>query len=168
MTQPNTPAPPPEERAPSADATAGEPYPWLTDVRLFQDAAEKYANQARELRELFNDPKMGELSSAYANRFYALAKAAAAPCAECARLREAEAAIVLEYAEKYREKWQDRDDAYWLGALVEEVGELGAALNGEHHHTPELELRQISSIAINWLRKRARAALRAPSTQREE
>lgn len=50
--------------------------------------------------------------------------------------------------------WRDRPDSYWLARLVEEVGELAAALEGRHEHTPELELEQIGGIVINWLEKR--------------
>ena len=52
--------------------------------------------------------------------------------------------------------WQDKDDHYWFERLVEEVGELGASLTGDHPHTPDSELAQIVSISINWLLKRDR------------
>jgi hypothetical protein len=56
--------------------------------------------------------------------------------------------------EKYRHHWRDRDDMYWLARLMQEVGELGSSLVGDHDDTPEHELVQIASIAINWLDKR--------------
>lgn len=50
--------------------------------------------------------------------------------------------------------WRDKDDMYWLARLIEEVGELGASLVGDHNDTPEWELTQISAICINWLEMR--------------
>ena len=38
-----------------------------------------------------------------------------------------------------------------LRMLVEEVGELAAALAGDHQHPPDWELRQIAAIALHWL-----------------
>jgi len=52
--------------------------------------------------------------------------------------------------------WQDKDDHYWFERLVEEVGELGASLVGNHPHTLDSELAQIVSISTNWLLKRDR------------
>lgn len=40
-----------------------------------------------------------------------------------------------------------------LRMLVEEIGELAAALAGTHEHTPALELVQIGGIVANWLRQ---------------
>jgi len=62
---------------------------------------------------------------------------------------------VIVKADEYADKWRDRDDAYWLQRLMQEVGELASALAGDHPDSPEHELEQIGSIAINWLRKRA-------------
>lgn len=42
-----------------------------------------------------------------------------------------------------------------MACLMEEVAELALSLQGKHVHTPELELREIASIAINWLDMRA-------------
>lgn len=63
-------------------------------------------------------------------------------------------AVILHEA-KYNDagKWHDKPLSYWFQALAEEVGELGAALNGEHEHPPELELKQISAIAIGMMRQ---------------
>jgi len=65
------------------------------------------------------------------------------------------AQAVVEWEEKYNaiEKWHDRDLHYWFQALAEEFGELGAALNGEHEHPPEMELKQIGAIAIGMMRQ---------------
>lgn len=60
---------------------------------------------------------------------------------------------IIQLAEFHKDKWQDKDESYWLARLVEEVGELGASLADDHEHTPDVELRQISSICINWLKK---------------
>jgi len=62
---------------------------------------------------------------------------------------------VLNLQRKHEDTWADRHGSYWLARLVEEVGELGAALVDDHEHTPDWELAQIASIAINWLRHRA-------------
>ena len=62
---------------------------------------------------------------------------------------------VLDLQRKHKDTWADRPDAYWFARLVEEVGELGAALVDDHEHTPDWELAQIAAIAINWLRHRA-------------
>lgn len=52
--------------------------------------------------------------------------------------------------------WRDgKSDMYWLARLTEEVGELSSALLGRHEHPPEVELRQIAAICLNWLEYRA-------------
>ena len=50
-----------------------------------------------------------------------------------------------------RERWRDRDNNYWMARLTQEVGELASSLIGDHDDPPEHELRQIASIALNWL-----------------
>lgn len=67
-----------------------------------------------------------------------------------AYLTEEELAVV-ELRRRHRGKWRDKPESYWLGALVEELGELGSALNGEHEHSPDVELEQIAGICLNWL-----------------
>ena len=52
-------------------------------------------------------------------------------------------------------RWRDKDDSYWLARLMQEVGELASSLVGDHEDTPEHELQQIASIAINWLDHRS-------------
>lgn len=47
--------------------------------------------------------------------------------------------------------WEHRLCRPSLRMLVEEVGELAAALAGDHEHPPEWELRQIAGIALHWL-----------------
>lgn len=59
---------------------------------------------------------------------------------------------------QHSETWRKEPESYWLSRLIEEVGELAMALNDRHEHTPELELRQIAAIAINWLDMRAERA----------
>jgi len=58
--------------------------------------------------------------------------------------------------EQYKKHWLDKSNWYWFISLVEEVVELGLALVGLHRHTPEYELYQVASIAMNWLEKRGR------------
>lgn len=62
-----------------------------------------------------------------------------------------EAQKVIRFAYLHRDYARDRDDAYWLALLVEEVGELASSLAGRHEDAPEVELHQIASICINWL-----------------
>lgn len=50
--------------------------------------------------------------------------------------------------------WQGESEDHWLAGLAEEVLELTAALGGKHEHSPDVELRQIASIALNWLNMR--------------
>ena len=47
--------------------------------------------------------------------------------------------------------WKDYGSYEWYKGLCEEIDELGAALNGEHTDSPDHELIQIASIALNWL-----------------
>lgn len=65
---------------------------------------------------------------------------------------------VMRLLAQHAETWRDRDDAYWFQRLVQEIGELGSSLAGDHEDPPEHELRQIASIALNWLRHRAALA----------
>lgn len=80
--------------------------------------------------------------------------------AENARLRltlesEPLAAVMTLANRHYCEgTWRDQPDARWLAGMVEEVGELASALEGRHEHEPDMELRQIASIALNWLARR--------------
>ena len=57
--------------------------------------------------------------------------------------------------QEHKQTWRDRPDWYWCLGLLEEVGELILSLIGLHRHSPEYELRQISTIAANWIDKRA-------------
>ena len=61
---------------------------------------------------------------------------------------------VLELTGEHVSTWNDKDDTHWMNGLTEEVSELYHSLNNNHHHTPERELKQIASIALNWLAKR--------------
>jgi hypothetical protein len=82
----------------------------------------------------------------------AFAAESASPVAVDGELRE-----VLALAAEHAHRWVDRDGAYWCQRLMQEVGELASALAGDHDDSPEHELRQVASIAINWLRLRAAA-----------
>jgi hypothetical protein len=64
--------------------------------------------------------------------------------------------MILHYAWEKRSSglWQDKDDFYWLARLMQEVGELGSSLVGDHKDTPEHELLQIATISLNWLARR--------------
>ena len=66
---------------------------------------------------------------------------------------------VYELAMHHEATWAGEPDARWLQGLVEEVGELASALAGRHEHTPEFELRQIATIAMNWMAERHHRSL---------
>ena len=61
---------------------------------------------------------------------------------------------VLELKSVYDNYGHDDPEWRWCMRLLEEVGELVLALLGLHKHSPDLELRQIASIAMNWLEVR--------------
>jgi hypothetical protein len=62
--------------------------------------------------------------------------------------------LVLRLQAAYQEHWRDQPEELWLGGLVEELKELKNALKGEHSDSPDHELVQIASIALNWLEHR--------------
>ena len=62
--------------------------------------------------------------------------------------------MVIEQRDKHAETWRDKPDWFWFVSLMEEIIELGLALVGQHNHSPEHEMAQISSICINWIDKR--------------
>ena len=58
---------------------------------------------------------------------------------------EAVAAIILN-ANRHR------GETPTMRMLLAEIAELAYALEGEHEHSPDIELAQIGGIAINWIR----------------
>ncbi len=64
--------------------------------------------------------------------------------------------IVIQISVDHEELWRDKGNAYWFNKLLAEVYELGASLDNDHEHPPELELSQIGSICLNWLDKRTK------------
>lgn len=62
---------------------------------------------------------------------------------------------VIEHRIKYKNKWRNRSNLYWLWRLLQEVAELIGSLMRLHKHKPEVELYQIASICINWLEMRS-------------
>lgn len=60
---------------------------------------------------------------------------------------------VVALKEQYKHLWRDQDDFYWYCRLVEEVGELGGVLVGNHNDTRAHELKQIAAICLNWLER---------------
>lgn len=52
------------------------------------------------------------------------------------------------------EGWDYQRDLRYLRSLMEEVGELAAALKGKHEHPMELEVIQVAGICLNWLNAR--------------
>jgi len=65
------------------------------------------------------------------------------------------AADVLDLALEHAATWHGQPDEWWAGQLAEELAELCLSLGGLHGHSPELELREIAAIAINWQAERA-------------
>ncbi len=63
--------------------------------------------------------------------------------------------MVYELKKKHEATWREKPESYWFARMVEEVGELAGALKETHEHTPDWELSQIASIALNWLEMRA-------------
>src|SRR3990172_4776547 len=61
---------------------------------------------------------------------------------------------VIDLKEKHCETWRDMPESYWLARLMQEVGELGSSLVGDHYDPVEWELMQISAICLNWLEMR--------------
>jgi hypothetical protein len=69
--------------------------------------------------------------------------------------------------EAHRTTWRGKDQHYWFARLVQEVGELGSALVGDHHHSPDEELAEIISICLNWQEMRAQIAVYDAAEQTE-
>ena len=63
---------------------------------------------------------------------------------------------VLAMQREHVDTWQDAEESVWREGLQEEVEELFDSLDHLHEGPVEHELRQIGSIAINWLRYRER------------
>ena len=61
---------------------------------------------------------------------------------------------VLKLKSEYDTYGLDDPEWRWCVRLLEEVCELVLALLGLHRHSPDLELRQIAAIAMNWLEVR--------------
>lgn len=55
---------------------------------------------------------------------------------------------------KYKDQWRDMPESYWLMRLMQELGELASSLANDHEDSPDHELKQIASIALNWLEMR--------------
>lgn len=62
--------------------------------------------------------------------------------------------FVIQEKQRSKNVWLDKDHNYWFMRLVQEVGELGSSLAGDHDDLPEHELVQIATIAMNWLEYR--------------
>lgn len=61
---------------------------------------------------------------------------------------------IIEHAYIHGDMWRDKGNLYWLIRLLEEVTELILSLAGIHKDDPEWEIKQIATIAINWLAHR--------------
>jgi len=61
---------------------------------------------------------------------------------------------VIELKEKHSKTWRDKPESYWLARLMQEVGELGSSLVGDHDEPVDWELMQISTICMNWIEMR--------------
>lgn len=63
---------------------------------------------------------------------------------------------------EHKATWRTEPESVWFAGLVEEVAELGQSLVGKHEHPPEIELRQIAAICLNWLDMREKEQSNAP------
>ena len=61
---------------------------------------------------------------------------------------------VIELKRQHTNTWRNHGQVKWTLGLLEEVSELLLALVGLHHHSPDWEMRQIATIAMNWLERR--------------
>jgi len=77
---------------------------------------------------------------------------------ETTRLRNAEPGAiqkdVIALQEKHRNTWRGKAQWFWAIMLCEEFCELLLSLIGLHRHAPDVELRQIAAICMNWLEMR--------------
>ena len=58
---------------------------------------------------------------------------------------------IYNLVKEHEKTWRDQDEGRWLAGLIAEVGELANSLHGNHRHPPDLELKQIAAICLNWL-----------------
>lgn len=58
---------------------------------------------------------------------------------------------IYNLVKEHESTWRDLPEERWLAGLVAEVGELADSLYGKHEHPPDVELKQIAAICINWL-----------------
>lgn len=65
---------------------------------------------------------------------------------------------ILHEREEQREKWgdySDHEDSYWLGILMEEVGEVAKEITeGAGPEAVRRELVQVAAVTIAWLESR--------------
>jgi hypothetical protein len=63
-------------------------------------------------------------------------------------------ASTLRLKDEHAATWRNRREPYWLYRLFLEFVELALALVGLPGHDPEIELRQIAAICMNWMEYR--------------
>ena len=61
---------------------------------------------------------------------------------------------VIGLRDEHAQTWRNMPEDYWYSRLVQEVIELGLAMDGRHIDTPDWELTQIAAICLNWLEMR--------------
>lgn len=66
--------------------------------------------------------------------------------------------LIMEERARQDEKWgeQNHGQLYWLGILVEEVGELAKALIEGKDDEAGKELTQVAAVAVQWMEARQR------------
>ena len=77
-------------------------------------------------------------------------------------IKERALQAVLNCRDEHGVVWRGAPESRWLAGLVEEVGELAAALGDRHEHYPDWELIQISAICLNWLEYRMQLGIGRP------
>ena len=60
---------------------------------------------------------------------------------------------IIKLVKEHSQTWRDRPETYWFARFVEEVGNLGCSIFGEHwsERAADEVLARIASICINWL-----------------
>lgn len=64
--------------------------------------------------------------------------------------------LVIRRKRRYKHRWRDASDWYWLWKLFQKMMGLIAVKLGIHDESAPYMLEQIASISMNWIEKRAK------------